>query len=110
VKHEIDFLPASYRRRRRRRARVIREAAIVALAVAGMVGWSMVEWSDTSRLRAQAEALETQAQAMRHQEATFHELNDRRKILEQQVRIKRELALPVAPAQMRCPRLWPCVG
>lgn len=97
---DINFLPERFITERKRRQRVAREVALIAVIIALMVVWYVSSRSDLQEIERFAIQRELQAQAVRQQVSEMAKLREQQRELTHQVRIQRELAQPLKVSEV----------
>lgn len=93
--NEINFLPESFIRARKRRVRMVREAMLVCVVVVLMASWFVAARGRLARLDSFARFREAEAAAAQEQMSEMVKLRLRHETLTHQVKIQRTLAQPL---------------
>ncbi|MFW6059171.1 MAG: PilN domain-containing protein [Phycisphaeraceae bacterium] len=96
----INFLPASYRRRVRRRNTMMRQLALLGMLALLLVVWWVGQGQQTAALRRYANELEGNVHMARDQMSEVAQLRDQYKHLRHQMRVQQILAAPLRHTQI----------
>jgi len=98
--NQVNFLPASFVRRRAQRVRVMRQVLLVAVVAAGLLVWGLALRGQIASKTQHANSLEEQVIAARNMKTEMNRLRDEQKQLQHQVKVQRQLSQPVTHTQI----------
>ena len=93
--NEVNFLPETFLRQQARQARVLRQAALLAVVVVGMATWFFTTRQQARNLETWAESLEFETQARQRQVDEMEKLQLVNLELDKQLRVQRQLEQPI---------------
>lgn len=94
--NNINFLPQSFIAEQVRRVRRFRHMALIAFVIVAMGGWAVTARGLLKDRQAFAESLQVEVDAARRRASEMGKLRAERAALARQVKIQRELALPLS--------------
>ena len=98
--NEVNFLPQRYIERRARRLQHYRQGLLMAVAVAMLIGWGLVQYQRTDAVRRYADHLDVQVDTAERQLEQVTRLRKEHKALVHQIHLRYELAMPVEHTQV----------
>lgn len=98
--NEVDFLPESYRKVKRRRGRMFRQGTLMAIAVSSFVLWGVALKTHSVGQRQYAEQLESTLVSEQGKLQVLAQLNNEYGDLQRQLKLNRELSQPVTFSQI----------
>jgi len=97
---QVNFLPQSYCRKRRREKRAVYEIVVVMVVIAAMASWYQQASMSIGDLERQAEGLEASQRLVKQEDQQITRLKAEYVSLSKQVAVRREVTLPVTHTQI----------
>lgn len=100
MSQSINFLPASFKKARQRRRRVVRQVGLVLLLSACLVGWWAAQSSRTKTLKQYVQTIEAEAVAAKEHRSELGKLRSEQQNLQHRLRVQRDLAQSIEHTQI----------